>query len=298
MPSIFARLKCWNAMSVSMLASVSGATLPTPSLRRAGRRSARKNQPIRTAAAASDDSQLDAEELVQTGAVVSAHGLRGEVRIMPFTDFVEERFFAPNTQYLEDEAQGRGVGGEYNKAPGAVSKIRIVSGREVTSKGRVECLIKIKGVNDRNAADALIGRRLFVSSTDRSQLREEQNGDGDDEFYASELEGCEVVMKEDGKHVGVVIDIYRGAGEHDLLKISVPPLPSSDEEANEEKSATNKGPSEHVFVPFVKEFVPVVDMERGVLEITPPPGLLDLRQKAKPKKRPKARGPPPPRKKE
>ena len=133
MPSIFARLKCWNAMSVSMLASISGATLPTPSLRRAGRRSARRNQPIRTAAAASDDSQLDAEELVQTGAVVSAHGLRGEVRIMPFTDFVEERFFAPNTQYLEDEAQGRGVGGEYNKAPGAVSKIRIVSGREVTS---------------------------------------------------------------------------------------------------------------------------------------------------------------------
>ena len=29
-------------------------------------------------------------------------------------------------------------------------------------------------------------------------------------------------MKEDGKHVGVVIDIYRGAGEHDLLKISRP----------------------------------------------------------------------------
>ena len=26
-----------------------------------------------------------------------------------------------------------------------------------------------------------------------------------------ELEGCEVIMKEDGKHVGVVIDIYRGA---------------------------------------------------------------------------------------
>lgn len=283
-------------MSVSMLACVSGATLPTPSFHRAGRRSALRSQPIRTAAAASNESHLDAEELVQTGAVVSAHGLRGEVRVMPFTDFVEERFFSPNTQYLEDEAQGRGVGGEYNKAPGSVSKIRIVSGREVTSQGRVECLIKIKGVNDRNAAAALIGRRLFVSSTDRPQLREEQNGDGDDEFYASELEGCEVIMKEDGKHVGVVIDIYRGAGEHDLLKISVPPLPSSDGEASEEKPATNKGPSEHVFVPFVKEIVPVVDLARGVLEITPPAGLLDLRQKSKPKKRPKSRGPPPPKK--
>ena len=46
-------------------------------------------------------------------------------------------------------------------------------------------------------------------------------------------------MKEDGKHVGVVIDIYRGA-EHDC-KISVPPLPSSDGEATKEPAA-NKGP--------------------------------------------------------
>ena len=66
---------------------------------------ARFESAIRTAAAASNESHLDAEELVQTGAVVSAHGLRGEVRVMPFTDFVEERFFSPNTQY-----GGRGAG--------------------------------------------------------------------------------------------------------------------------------------------------------------------------------------------
>ena len=35
---------------------------------------------------------------------------------MPFTDFVEEILLSKHA-VLEDEAQGRGVGGEYDKAP-------------------------------------------------------------------------------------------------------------------------------------------------------------------------------------
>ena len=246
-------------------------------------------------AAAADGSQaFDAEELVQSGAVVSAHGLKGEVRVMPFTDFVEERFFSPCTQYLEDEAQGRSsAGGEFDKPAGFVAKVRIVAGREVTSKGRNECIVKIKGVNDRNASEALIGRRLYVLASERPELREEQVGSGDDEFYSSELEGLDVVLQETGERVGVVIDVFRGAGEHDLLKVSIPPLPTPE---GEEAPAFQ--PEEHVFVPFVKDIVPTVDLARRVLEITPPTGLLDLRQKAQKPRRQKARGPPPPKKKQ
>jgi 16S rRNA processing protein RimM len=246
-------------------------------------------------AAAVDDESLafDTESLVQSGAVVSAHGLKGEVRVMPFTDFVEERFFSPCTQYIEDQAQGRTMGGDYDKPPGTVSKVKIVAGREVTSKGRNECIVKIKGINDRNASEALIGRRLYVLTSERPVLREEQVGDGDDEFYSSELEGMTVVLQETGERVGVVIDVFRGAGEHDLLKVSVPPLPTPE---GEEAPAFQ--PEEHVFVPFVKDIVPTVDLARRVLEITPPTGLLDLRQKAQKPRRQKARGPPPPKKKQ
>mmetsp|Transcript_38176 Transcript_38176/g.61115 ORF Transcript_38176/g.61115 Transcript_38176/m.61115 type:complete len:302 (-) Transcript_38176:164-1069(-) len=245
-----------------------------------------------------ESQPFDAEELVQSGAVVSAHGLKGEVRIMPFTDFLEERFYSPCTHYLEDEAQGRTTTGSYDRAPGTVSKIKVNGGRDITSKGRNECIVKLKGVNDRTAAEALIGRRLYVLASDRPQLRETQSGDGNDDFYAQELEGLRVVLQATGEDVGVVVDVYRGAGQHDLLKVSVPPLPTTGEEDGELESApTHKqGPGEHVFVPFVKEIVPVVDLERGVLEITPPPGLLELRQKAKKPKRQK--GAPPPRKKE
>ena len=255
---------------------------------------ARARHHVRPAAAAdkSQSQAFDAEELVQSGAIVSAHGLKGEVRVMPFTDFVEERFFSPCTQYMEDQAQGRTESGGYDKPPGTVSKVKIVAGREITSKGRNECIVKFKGINDRNAADALIGRRLYVLASDRPRLNDDDVGDGDDEFYSSDLEGLRVVLQETGADVGVVVDVFRGAGSHDLLKVSVPPLPSPEGE-DEQK----RGPGEHVFVPFVKDIVPVVDMQRGVLEITPPPGLLELRQKAKKPKRQRARGPPPPKKK-
>ena len=246
-----------------------------------------------------DESQsFDAEELVQSGAVVSAHGLKGEVRVMPFTDFLEERFFSPCTQYLEDEAQGRTAAGGYDKPPGSVTKIRVAGGRDITSKGRNECIVKFKGVNDRNAAQALVGRRLYILASDRPQLREKQSGDGGDEFYAQELEGLQVMMHASGKSVGIVVDVFRGAGTHDLLKVSVPPLPSSEEGETKGEEAARKGPGEHVFIPFVKDIVPVVNLEKGVLEITPPPGLLELRQKPKkPKRRRGATRPPPPKKK-
>ena len=63
-------------------------------------------------------------------------------------------------------------------------------------------------MNDRNAADALIGRRLYVLASDRPKLREEDIGDGDDEFYSSELEGMKVVLQETGEDVGVVADVF------------------------------------------------------------------------------------------
>ena len=180
----------WNNRKAFRGSSGSARSAPLPGL---PRRSA-VARPLRAFRAAAAASDVAPEELVQSGAVVSAHGLKGEVRVMPFTDFVEERFYSPCTQFLEDEAQGRSQAGGYDKPPGAVSAVKIVTGREVTSKGRNECIIKIRGVNDRNAADALIGRRLYVLASDRPKLREEDIGDGDDEFYSSELEGMKVVL--------------------------------------------------------------------------------------------------------
>jgi len=51
---------------------------------------------------------IETSSLVQVGAVVAAHGLKGEVRVLPLTDFIEERFMNPGVElYVENVAQGR-----------------------------------------------------------------------------------------------------------------------------------------------------------------------------------------------
>ena len=137
-------------------------------------------------------------------------------------------------------------------------------------------IVKLAGCDDRNAAEALIGTRLYVSTTDRESLRDDDgaNGDGDDEFYAQELEGMTVIEQSTGAVVGVVEDVVRGAGTQDLLKVAFIAL---DEE-------TGIDAEYYVYVPFVKEIVPLVDATNGFMEITPPGGLLDLKIPKKTKK--------------
>ena len=162
---------------------------------------------VSTAAAATDAESPPTEELVQSGAVIGAR-FEGEVRVMPFTDFVEERFFCHGTQYIEtrrrEEPRGR-----LRQTSGNCVKGEDYCRTRVTSKGRNECVIKIKGVNDRNASEALIGRRLYVLASDRPELREEQVGSAA-ASSAVELEGLEVVMQETGAYVGKVVDVFRG----------------------------------------------------------------------------------------
>jgi len=219
-------------------------------------------------AGATDDG-VTADDLVQVGAIVAAHSLRGEVRVTPTTDFIEERFMRTgSTLRVELQAQGKTKTG-FDAPVGDVRAVKVRSGRWVTSKGRTDVIVKLAGCDDRNAAEALIGTRLYVSTTDRESLRDDDgaNGDGDDEFYAQELEGMTVIEQSTGAVVGVVEDVVRGAGTQDLLKVGLP------------AEVNDKGETVEffVYVPFVKDIVPVVNAVARTMEITPPGGLLDLK---------------------
>ena len=219
-------------------------------------------------AGATDDG-VSADDLVQVGAIVAAHSLRGEVRVTPTTDFIEERFMRTgSTLRVELQAQGKTKTG-YDAPVGDVRAVKVRSGRWVTSKGRTDVIVKLAGCDDRNAAEALIGTRLYVSTTDREALRDGKgaNGDGNDEFYAQELEGMTVIEQSTGRVVGIVEDVVRGPGTQDLLKVGLP------------AEVNDKGETVEffVYVPFVKDIVPVVNATERTMEITPPGGLLDLK---------------------
>lgn len=103
-------------------------------------------------------------------------------------------------------------------------------------------IVKFRGVDDRDGAEALTGTDLYV---ERSALP----AAAEDEFYYADLIGLPA-FGGDGEALGTVVAIHDfGAG--DILEVR----PES-------------GPS--LLVPFTKEAVPVVDIAGGRVVVSPP----------------------------
>jgi 16S rRNA processing protein RimM len=167
------------------------------------------------------------------GRVVKAHGVSGEVVVEVRTDDPDTRF-APGAQL---RAQPRGGGPQRTYV---VDSAREHSGR---------MLVRLAGVADRTAAEALRGSVFLVDTEDLPPI------DDPDEFYDHQLEGLRVVTT-DGQLVGTVKEVlHTAAGE--LLSVTA------------ETGA-------EVLVPFVGAIVTEVSLQSQTIEIDPPQGLLEL----------------------
>ena len=117
------------------------------------------------------------EPTVVVGKITKAHGLKGEVMVLVFSDNPER--FAPGTPLLFEDGR----------------EIRVRASRP--NGGRL--LVAFEGVDDRNAAELLRGQTLVVP---RSALPELPEG----EYWPHELEGC-VVVTESGRTLGAISDV-------------------------------------------------------------------------------------------
>ncbi len=171
-------------------------------------------------------------ELV-VGRVAKAHGIAGEIVVDVRTDDPDERFANGKT------LRGRAARGNPERTF-TVESVRAHGGR---------LLIRLAGVSDRSAADALRGT-LFVVDSDELPAIDEP-----DEYYDHQLEGL-TVRTLDGAEVGRISEVlHTAAGE--LLSVKT--------EAGTE-----------ILIPFVTAIVPTVSLADGVVEIDPPDGLLNL----------------------
>jgi len=163
-----------------------------------------------------------APQRILLGRIAGAHGIRGEVVIHAYTGVPEDI----------------GAYGPLSNADGGRS-FTITSAR-ATAKGVVAC---IKGVADRNAAEALKGVELYV---DRARLPAAAEG----EYYHADLIGLAAVDA-GGQPIGEIVAVQNfGAG--DLLEIRL------------------AGSHQTEFVSFTEATVPQVDIAAGRVVVVMP----------------------------
>jgi 16S rRNA processing protein RimM len=122
---------------------------------------------------ASDDDQ----QRIAVGKITKAHGIRGEVSVLPLTE-VPDRFDPDSVLWLED---GRSL---------IVDRAR---------RHRGGFIVSFTQVRDRNSADLLHGAYLFVPESELPQLPEGS-------YWPHQIEGCEAVA-EDGRSLGLIAEV-------------------------------------------------------------------------------------------
>ncbi len=194
---------------------------------------------------------------LEIGRIVAPQGLDGSVRVYPSSDF-PERFLEPGDRWLAQPGQT------------TPQRVKLVSGRYLEGKGLY--VLQLADVTDRNQAEQLRNAILFVPQSDRLPVAA-------DEFHVADLLGMEVRLQANGQTIGTIVDLYTAG--NDLLAVELtPPIPlttpmrQGSVEANASTKTDIQPKIEPVLIPFVREIVPVVNLEEGYVAINPPKGLL------------------------
>ncbi len=137
-------------------------------------------------------------ELIALGRMLRPHGLRGEVRLYPYTRSADELVARCPAEALVWHPDGR-------------IEVLVVESLNI-HQGIV--LIAFEAIRDRTEAEGLRGAFLCIREGERWELQEE-------EYYVDDLAGLEVVDADTDAAIGRVTRVVDGAA-HDYLETAVP----------------------------------------------------------------------------
>lgn len=163
-------------------------------------------------------------EKIKVGKIVNAVGLKGEVKVYNYSDSSEIYEITPEMY----------VGSELLQ----IENVRL-------QKNMV--ILKLEGINDRNAAEAAKGRDIFITEDDLPELE-------DGEYYVRDLIG--MTVEEDGNVLGKVTDVLQNTAQ-DVFEV-------------ERKNG------KQLLIPRVDEFVLDIDLDTRKIKVKLPEGLLEL----------------------
>ena len=160
--------------------------------------------------------------LIKIGKIVSPHGIKGQIKVYNYSR--RDRFEDISEITIDKET--------FN-----IESITSVKNMAI---------LKIQGIDDRNSAEALRGKDVFMDEKYLDELKE-------DEYLIRDLIGLDV-FRDESSSIGKVIDVLQ-YGPSDTYEIKL----------NNGKMA---------YIPAVKEFIKDVDLEKGIT-IETIPGLID-----------------------
>ncbi len=161
------------------------------------------------------------------GRITTAHSLKGEVRVELHTDF-PERFVPGMIVYVGE----------------TLDKYEI----EETRPHKDQLLIKLAGIDTRNAAEELSREWLFIPEDDLVELEA-------DTYWVHDIIGLQV-QTEEGKQLGLITEVlFTGANEVYVIK-----LPESERE---------------LLLPAIADVVQQVDLAAKQMTVRLLPGILD-----------------------
>ena len=169
------------------------------------------------------------QEKVLRGKVGSPVGIKGEFRVNLYSQ--DSGNLKEGKVLLLERAE--------KSVSGAIEKVRYQKDKPV---------VRLKGIEDRNAAEDIRGMDISIYAKDMEELPE-------GEHYVRDLIGCRVVdIAQGGAEIGVLRDVIQNTAQS-VLDVS---------------TADGK----QVLIPAVDAFLRSIDEEAGVIEVELIPGFL------------------------
>ena len=131
------------------------------------------------------------EKLLKVGQIVNTHGIKGELRVYPLTDY-KERFEELEWVYIESNNDNR---------------FHI---ENIKYKNNL-VILKIKGIDDLNQAEKFKTKYILIDRVNTRELP-------DDTYLIADLIGMEV-YSEENELLGIIKDVIQSSG-NDIYEIS------------------------------------------------------------------------------
>ena len=177
------------------------------------------------------------EDAVEVGRIVDAWGLKGWVKVQPFS--TDPQVLFSSRRWFLKPSEKTSLIPSVTPASSFPSTLKIT---QIKEHGEVVVALAHE-VSDRNAAEAWRGARVFIGRSTFPKA-------GKDEFYWLDLIGLEVVNRQ-GEPLGGVVGLI-DTGPHSVLRVA--PAGSTNIEAER-------------LIPFVAAYVDAVSIEQRLITV-------------------------------